>query len=131
MIRVKTYISHSNIHGIGLFAGEPIPKGTVIWAFDEPIDQRFTPADVSKMPPMMKAFLSRYAYCERGTLVLCGDHARFMNHSPTPSCGNDASRRVTLALRDIAKDEELTDDYATMEDSWEPFAGIIEPERME
>ena len=53
------------------------------------------------------------------------------NHSPNPSCGNDPTRRFTLALRDIAKDEELTDDYSTMEDSWAPFAGIIEPERME
>ncbi|WNG43210.1 SET domain-containing protein [Archangium minus] len=130
MLRVKTYISNSSIHGIGLFAGEAIPKGAVIWAFDAPIDQRFTPDDVARMTPKMKEFLSRYAYCERGTLVLCGDHARFMNHSPTPSCGNDPTRQFTLALRDIAPGDELTDDYATMEDSWEPFAGIIEPERM-
>ncbi|OJT22501.1 hypothetical protein BO221_22265 [Archangium sp. Cb G35] len=131
MIRVKSYISHSSIHGIGLFAGEPIPKGTVIWLLDEPIDQRFTPADVAKMTPLMKAFLARYAYCEQGTLVLCGDHARFMNHSPNSSCGNDPNRRfTTLALRDIAKDEELTDNYSIMDESWEPFAGIIEPERM-
>ena len=83
------------------------------------------------MTPKMKEFLARYAYCERGTLVLCGDHARFMNHSPEPSCGNDPTRRFTLALRDIAQGDELTDNYSTMEDSWEPFAGIIEPERME
>ena len=131
MLRVKAYIGPSGIHGIGLFAGQSIAKGSVIWGFDPPIDQRFKPEDVKTMSPEMKLFLSRYAYCERGTLVLCGDHARFMNHSPEPSCGNDSTRRVTLALRDIAKDEELTDNYSTMEDSWEPFAGIIEPERME
>ncbi len=130
MLRVKAYIAPSGIHGIGLFAGESISKGSVIWEFNAPIDQRFKPEDVSRMSPAMKTFLSRYAYCERGTLVLCGDHARFMNHSPEPSCGNDTSRQYTLALRDIREGEELTDNYTTMEDSWEPFKGIIEPERM-
>ncbi|QSQ24741.1 SET domain-containing protein [Pyxidicoccus parkwayensis] len=130
MLRVKTYIAQSGIHGTGLFAGAPIAKGAVIWGFDPPLDQRFTPDDVKQMSPPMKAFLSRYAYSDRGTLVLCGDHARFMNHSPQPNCGNDPTRQFTLALRDIAEGEELTDNYATMEDSWEPFAGIIEPERM-
>jgi SET domain-containing protein len=132
MLRVKTYISQSSIHGTGLFAAEPIPKGTLVWGFDPPIDQQFTPADVEKMSPRMKAFLARYAYCELGTLVLCGDHARFMNHSPTANCGNDPTRHfTTLALRDIAPGEELTDNYETMEESWEPFKGIIEPERMD
>jgi hypothetical protein len=130
MLRVKAYIAPSGIHGTGLFAGEAIPKGTVLWGFDSPIDQRFTPADVKPMSPAMKTFLARYAYCERGTLVLCGDHARFMNHSPEPNCGNDPERRYTLALRDIQEGEELTDNYATMEDPWDAFAGIIEPERM-
>ncbi|HEX8821397.1 MAG TPA: SET domain-containing protein [Archangium sp.] len=130
MLRVKAHIAPSGIHGIGLFAGEPIPTGTVIWEFEPPVDQRFTPEEVARMSPEMKMFLSRYAYSERGTLVLCGDHARFMNHSPTPNCGNDSTRKFTLALRDIAPGEELTDNYATMEDSWDVFKGIIEPERM-
>ncbi|MFP2906004.1 SET domain-containing protein [Pyxidicoccus sp. 3LFB2] len=130
MLRVKTYIAQSGIHGIGLFAGAPISKGSVVWGFDPPVDQRFTPEDVKGMPQEMKTFLSRYAYSDRGTLVLCGDHARFMNHSPQPNCGNDPTRQYTLALRDIAEGEELTDNYVTMEDSWDPFKGIIEPERM-
>ena len=113
MLRVKAYIAPSGIHGIGLFAGESISKGSVIWEFNSPIDQRFKPEDVARMTPAMKTFLSRYAYCERGTLVLCGDHARFMNHSPEPSCGNDSTRQYTLALRDIREGEELTYDYNT------------------
>jgi SET domain-containing protein len=30
MMTVKTHLAPSKIHGIGLFASEPIPKGTVI-----------------------------------------------------------------------------------------------------
>lgn len=130
MLRVKAYIAPSGIHGMGLFAGEPIAKGAVVWGFDPPVDQRFKPEQLRDMSGEMKLFLSRYAYSDRGTLVLCGDHARFMNHSPEANCGNDSTRQYTLALRDIAQGEELTDNYSTMEDSWEPFKGIIEPERM-
>ncbi len=130
MLRVKAYIAPSGIHGMGLFAGEPIAKGSVVWGFDPPVDQRFKPEELRGMSGEMKLFLSRYAYSDRGTLVLCGDHARFMNHSPEANCGNDPTRQYTLALRDIAQGEELTDNYASMEDSWEPFKGIIEPERM-
>lgn len=42
-------------------------------------------------------------------LVLCGDNARFMNHSFEPNC--DDRTGVTFALRDILAGEELTCDY--------------------
>ncbi|RKG93628.1 SET domain-containing protein [Corallococcus carmarthensis] len=128
MLRVKTSVKPSRIQGLGLFAEERIPRGTVIWAFDQPLDQRYWPGDVARMSAAAKAFLARYAYCERGTLVLCGDHARFMNHSDVPNCGNNASRTATVAVRDIEPGEELTDDYTSMEDPWSEFQGIIESE---
>ncbi|NBD10704.1 MULTISPECIES: SET domain-containing protein [Corallococcus] len=128
MLRVKTSVKPSRIHGLGLFAEEPIARGAVVWTFDAPVDQRFGPGDVARMSAAAKAFLSRYAYCEHGALVLCGDHARFMNHSDAPNCGNDATRTATVALRDIAPGEELTDDYGAMEDPWSEFEGIIESE---
>ncbi len=31
MLRVRTYLAPSPIEGIGLFAAEPIPRGTLIW----------------------------------------------------------------------------------------------------
>jgi uncharacterized protein len=130
MLRVKTSVKQSDIHGLGLFAEQFIPRGTVVWTFDRPVDQRFSPRDVARMDATMKAFLARYAYCERGTLVLCGDHARFMNHSGYSNCGNNPARTATLALRDIEPGEELTDNYDTMQDPWGEFEGIIESEPM-
>ena len=41
MLVVKTYINKSKIHGFGLFAGENIKKGTVIWKFNPVIDRKF------------------------------------------------------------------------------------------
>ncbi len=39
MLLVKTKIGQSNISGIGVFADEFIPKGTVIWRYQEGFDQ--------------------------------------------------------------------------------------------
>jgi uncharacterized protein len=128
MLRVKTSVKPSRIEGLGLFAEERIPKGMVLWSFDPFLDQRFWPGEVARMSASAKAFLARYAYCDRGTLVLCGDHARFMNHSPEANCGSDSTRTLTIALRDIEPGEELTDNYATMEDDWTEFEDILEPE---
>ncbi|RKG83521.1 SET domain-containing protein [Corallococcus terminator] len=128
MLRVKTSLKPSRIHGLGLFAEERIPRGTVVWLYEAGLDLRFWPEDVEDMAPEARAFLARYAYCEHDTLVLCGDHARFMNHSPEATCGNNPERTATLALRDIEPGEELTDNYATMEDPWTAFEGLIESE---
>ncbi len=38
MLLIKTKLDLSKIHGIGLFAGEDIPKGTIIWRFNSLID---------------------------------------------------------------------------------------------
>lgn len=128
MLRVKASVRSSRIHGLGLFADQPIRRGSVLWTFEPGLDLRFRPEDVMDMSPEARAFLARYAYCERGTLVLCGDHARFMNHSSESNCGSNAERSATLTLRDIQPGEELTDNYATMEDPWTAFDGLIEAE---
>ena len=39
MYLVKTYLDKSGIHGMGVFAGEDIPKGTIVWDFVEGVDQ--------------------------------------------------------------------------------------------
>lgn len=43
-------------------------------------------------------------------MVLCGDNARFMNHSFEPNCDDDGGE-FTTAARDIEAGEELTCDY--------------------
>jgi len=38
MILVRTYLAPSSIDGLGLFAAEDIPKGTITWEFYSEID---------------------------------------------------------------------------------------------
>ena len=52
MLRVKTYLATSSIPGagLGLFAAEDIPAGTVIWRFDEGWDLLRREANLAEMP---------------------------------------------------------------------------------
>ena len=111
MLLVKTYLAPSAVHGIGLHAGEPIAKGTVIWRFDPRIDRRLSRRERDEMPVAARAFIETYAYPEQvgsETYLLDGDHARFMNHSETPNTDCEID---TVATRDIAVGEELLCDY--------------------
>lgn len=111
MFHVPTYLKPSSIHGIGVFTPDPIPAGTVVWDFHPDVDWRLTSEELGSFPEPFRSQLHRWCYMEEGTgdYVLCGDNAKFMNHSPAPNC-NDTGRR-TVAARDIEAGEELTCDY--------------------
>lgn len=112
MLLVPTYVAPSAIHGLGVFAAEPIPRGTPMWRFQEGLDA-IVPAGVTEdLPGVARRFLRRYAYESPqfpGGLVLGFDDSRFINHSDDPNTDNRAE--VTVARRDIARDEEITCDY--------------------
>ncbi len=117
MLLVKTKLDRSGIHGIGLFADEFIPKDTIIWKFNHLIDLRCFGSDIQKWPDASREQIQKYSYREKhtGLYVLCGDDARFFNHSETPNCFDfyaDEDQDITVALRDIQVGEELTCDYA-------------------
>ena len=57
MLLVKTYLDKSPIHGLGVFAAEPIPKGTKIWRFVEGFDRCYTPKQFAKLPKAARDFL--------------------------------------------------------------------------
>lgn len=112
MLLVRTYVAPSPIHGLGVFAGEPIPRGTPMWRFEPSIDRVIPFERAERLPPAARDFLMTYTYLSPlfpGGYVLNGDHARFLNHSDTPNTDN--SGEITLALRDIAEGEEITCNY--------------------
>ena len=42
MLKVKTYLAVSAVHGIGLFADQDIPGGAAIWEFNPMVDLEFS-----------------------------------------------------------------------------------------
>jgi SET domain-containing protein len=110
-LRVPTYLAPSGIHGVGVFTPEFIPAGSVIWTFDPEVDWTLSADDVNHFPEAYRPKIRAYCYLdESGVYILCGDNARFMNHSEEPNC-DDWTSRSTLAWRDIQAGEELTCDY--------------------
>jgi uncharacterized protein len=111
MFLVPTYVARSATHGYGVYAARPIPAGTRIWEFTPDVDLRLAPEVLEAVPDPLREKLRIYCYQEPdGSFVLCGDNAKFMNHSFEPNC-DDVDGPYTITKRDIAQDEELTCDY--------------------
>jgi SET domain-containing protein len=115
MLLVKTYLDTSRIHGIGLFAAERIPEGTVIWRLAPAVDLVFDEDVLDALSPAARDQLRKYSYTDvvLRRRVLCCDDARFFNHSDAPNCLDhpSADGGTTVAMRDIEAGEELTCDY--------------------
>jgi hypothetical protein len=111
MLRVPTFVAPSRIAGVGLFAATNIPARTILWKFTEGVDWRLTPEEVANFPEPFQSKLRHYLFQEEsGLFVLCGDNAKFMNHSEEPNCDDTGAVR-TISLRAIRAGEELTCDY--------------------
>lgn len=128
MLTVKTYLAPSSIHGLGLFAAEPVPAGAVVWMFHPGADQVLSPETLYALPAAARAALEAYCYrAAPGAFVLCSDDARFMNHSDSPNTATgegDTEHGATVAARDIAPGEELTCDYREFDLDWAEKLGV-------
>ncbi|MBX4209513.1 SET domain-containing protein [Candidatus Parcubacteria bacterium] len=123
MLVVKTKIGQSRVEGIGLFADQFIPKGTITWKFDPRFDIYFDPSKVDKMPELQKDLMIHFAYLSKksGKYVYSIDNTRFTNHSIDPNIAEDErlskndEEICTVAIRDIQIGEEMTIDYRAID----------------
>lgn len=121
MLLVKTVLAQSLIDGFGLFAGQDIPAGTLVWNFDPRVDLSLDAPQIDKLSPAFKEYFDKYAYLDvrLGKYVICGDDARFVNHSDQPNLvgiytvGREYG--IDIAIREIKEGEELTSDYTTFD----------------
>ncbi|MGX7952108.1 SET domain-containing protein [Tsuneonella sp. HG249] len=114
MLVVPTYVGPSAIEGVGIFAAEPIPAGTLIWVLEESLDRLITDEELEALDPLQRTFADRYGYphmTRPGITVIEFDNGRFMNHSPEPNTDFTDTEKG-WAIHDIAPGEEITCDYA-------------------
>jgi uncharacterized protein len=116
MLFVETYIAPVEGKGIGLFARTKIGKGTIYWFRNENFDRLFTPEALATFPANVATYIQKHGFLEvTGNWYLCGDNARFTNHSKTPNFINhfDASGLVDYCFtdRDILAGEEILCNY--------------------
>lgn len=117
MLLVKTKIGLSTTHGIGLFADQFIPKGTITWRFMPGIDLIVPEDTLLQLSEAARKQFLNYCYVDKYTkhFILCFDDERFINHSKNPNIIQNAveseTEGVEIAARDIKPGEELFCDY--------------------
>lgn len=117
MNQIKTYIDKSEIHGIGLFADEFIPKGTLIWKLGG-LDYVFPKKKLEKMylKDIQLKYFIRYAFEMNDHYIFCADDARYANHSKDSN--TISSRMFQYATKDIQRGEEITCNYREIDDNF-------------
>ena len=111
MLLVYARCAPSNIHGIGLFARQPIAAGTMVWMFNPAIDVRLTQDQIEQLPSPARKQAIHYTFRDEhtGMFVLPGDDDRFTNHSDTPNTRVKDGNMI--AIVDIQEGDEITCDY--------------------
>lgn len=122
MLLIKTYLDKSPVHGLGLFAAEPLFAGQEVSRFVPGFDSICFPDQFVALPEQAQRFLRCYGFPLellasqlgrpadelRGGWALEVDNLRFCNHSDTPNLSSDGPVR---ALRPIQAGEELFQCY--------------------
>lgn len=109
-METEVYPAASEIHGTGVFAGRRFRKGEVVLSID---DTRVVD-DEHPLDSALGEFEYHCDYLADGRVVLMRSPERHINSSCDPNVfvktGADGIRRV-IALREIARGEEITYDY--------------------
>lgn len=123
MLKVKTIVKESSINGLGLFAAEEIPKGTVIWEYNPMFDISFTKEQYDDMNEFEKNLIITYSYLstQSGNFIYSIDDSRFTNHSavnPNEDCVDFGGPETAgVANRDIHIGEEILIDYKSFDEN--------------
>ena len=126
MLHVRTFLAPSSIHGLGLFAAEPIEKGRLVFRFDTAFGFACSEAQFLTLPSDARRFLLKYGWRRDGSWFCDIDDSRFTNHSATPNLLVTPENVITAhAARDIRAEEELTEDYSTFDPDFHLYASSL------
>lgn len=119
MLLVKTIVKESSIAGVGLFADEPIKKGQCVWEFNPETCLVLTKKQImlwldsskNNEIDIIHYYYLKHGYYEekRDAVIFCLDNSRFINSIPHPNVHSDHD--ISVALRNIEKGEEITENY--------------------
>jgi SET domain-containing protein len=127
VLLIPTYVRPSAFEGVGVFAAEDIPAGTLIWRLDPAFDRLIHKDEVERQPSCAQEFFERYAYPyphDPDYLVVELDNGRFMNHCEEPNTRFD-NPDAGFTRRAIAADEELVCNYAEFDPGFAMLPGRI------
>jgi SET domain-containing protein len=110
IVKIRLRVGKSGMHGKGVFAAQPITKGTRILEY---IGEKISPAEATRRIAQGNAYI--FFFDARSDIdgKTPKNTARYINHSCEPNCETDLldGQIWILALRDIQDGEELSYDY--------------------
>jgi len=117
---VYTRLQSSPIHGVGVFAIQPIPAGTYIFEPDDDELVSVSESELVDIPESLRKLYQDFCPKEDGKYQCPSSLNRltpawFLNHSYQANVAADEELKF-YALRDISAGEELTSNYSTYSD---------------
>jgi SET domain-containing protein len=128
MLTVSTYLAPSAIEGLGVYSGEYIERGRLIWSLNPKFDIFIHPSEIETYPTYLQDFIARYTYPHLeipGVVILDSDNGRFMNHSLSPNTDFHIFDKG-YALFDIPQGEELTCNYHEFDPTFVGFFPAVQ-----
>lgn len=121
MIHPDTYVKNTH-KGLGLFTKRPFKRGEILWIIDD-VDVKIPLAEYQNFDPLLKKKLNIYSYLDYGNrAIVPWDEGKYVNHSCAPnSTGLLQFDNISIALRDIAAEEEIVEDYNSYFGHFETF----------
>ncbi len=125
MMLIPTYVAPSSIEGVGIFAAEDVPAGTLIWRLDPSLDRLLSPEQIAALPAIHREFVERYGYPyphDPSLTIIELDNGRFMNHSTAPNTVfSDPDVGYTKVI--IRAHQELVCDYSEFDPNFVMLPG--------
>lgn len=108
--------------GLGIFAKRPFRRGEILWIADD-FNVKIPLAEYERLNRFERKKLDVYSYLDsRGRVVVAWDEGKYVNHACAPnSTGLLEFDNISIALRDIAADEEIVEDYYSYFGHFESF----------
>ncbi len=123
MMLVRSHVAQSPIEGLGVYAAEFIPAGTLIWKLNPDFIATFSRSNLGDLPAHIQEFVEKYSFPDfdnTDLLYVELDNGRFMNHSEAPNTDFTAFSEG-YATRDIAEGEEITCNYYEFDSTFKGF----------
>lgn len=111
MIHPDTYIKETE-KGFGVFTKRPFKRGEILWLMDD-FDVCIPLQEYKKLDQKSLDKYNVYSYIDStGMVIVPWDEGKYVNHSCEPnSVALVQADYVSIALKDIAADEEIVEDY--------------------
>lgn len=119
LFRTEVKVATDPRMGLGLFATEFIPKGSIVWEFVEGVDIKVSVDRVEKMSEVQQEYFEKYAWVEDDYYYSSCDLTNFVNHSYQPNL--KIIDEVMISFRDIYPGEELFENYAEFDDCFDEY----------